>query len=808
MGAAGADGAAGAPGDPGQSIAATLGDPDPLNSLTLVGGAGGGGGDAATGSPDAGGSGGAGGSATGTVTNDSTSGAESDAFITGGAGGAGGVPGGVGGVGGAASAAAQAISDGPVQVTSQAIGGAGGAGAVGGDGGAASASAVGRSYLGEASLSVVQVGGEGGNGSVQAGAGHDSRLANAAVGAAPGVLSLSQQALGGDAGVGPGARGGQASSVLARSADTGDVVLVSVARGGDARSPDGSAAGHAIGGDAHVTAVELLASSGSVDITANARGGSAWGPNAEGGHAFLDQVYGTSSGGGAVTVRGFATEGSGVRGGSLFLNDTVQGDTTGALSLIQGATGGSGTESAGAAESDLSREGSYSSLHVETIAAGGNVRGNVPMGADPTAGATGTAHASAFNLGGGSEAVASAIGGGNAFTDFGHGATTAAAGMAQADASAVNGPASATASSQGGSAGDSKAGSVELGSGGAADSVAGAVTYGTGDATASSTAQGGLSVGPPGPLDLQVGVATAEANATAQGTGAAVASAVATGGNFIDPAPMTAPRFGSAHALARASGFGPITATATSSGGTVTDSTSLATALGGGALPSAYLSLGGANSQPVGQTLTSIVEYGAALSHQESLDLTRNRSDTIGLVNALPGASDAATWLAGNPHVLGRMSPDSHALAVGFVYEHADQQTWNGSYALALDRGSLPANQTWAVAFLGASFPASSLDSLVLELSIDGHTILDEHFADAAEAQAALSDRLVVIDPGVLGPGPISNFSLQYFVDGGTLSDQVRSEFALVTVHVPEPALLGLMVFGVGLLAGLRQRHR
>src|SRR5262249_52368118 len=79
-----------------------------------------------------------------------------------------------------------------------------------------------------------------------------------------------------------------------------------------------------------------------------------------------------------------------------------------------------------------------------------------------------------------------------------------------------------------------------------------------------------------------------------------------------------------------------------------------------------------------------------------------------------------------------------------------------------------------------------SIDSLVVELSIDGHSILDEHYDDAATAQAALHDRLVVIDPALLGSNPVSTLVLQLSFDGRALTSEVRSEFALVTV--PEPA--------------------
>src|SRR5262249_5323729 len=156
----------------------------------------------------------------------------------------------------------------------------------------------------------------------------------------------------------------------------------------------------------------------------------------------------------------------------IALDDVVTGDTSGALSLVQGATGGAGIWSAGAASSRLWREGSYSSLHVETLAAGGNAMANLPSGADPTAPATGSAESVAYNHGGSAEAVASAIGGGNAFMTTGHGVTTGADADAEADATSDGGfGASATAQSQGGSAGNSHSGSLELGSGGAAHSL-------------------------------------------------------------------------------------------------------------------------------------------------------------------------------------------------------------------------------------------------------------------------------------------------------------------------------------------------
>jgi hypothetical protein len=214
-----------------------------------------------------------------------------------------------------------------------------------------------------------------------------------------------------------------------------------------------------------------------------------------------------------------------------------------------------------------------------------------------------------------------------------------------------------------------------------------------------------------------------------------------------------------------------------------------------GPLPTASFVLRAAAPEPLSETLTTTAEYHASLSHQQSLDMTVNRVDTIGLVDALPSAADAATWLSGSPRVVSGMGANSQVLAVGFVYERADDRMWGASLSLDLDRLALPAQQKWGLAFLGASLPSQSIDSLVVELSIDGHSILDEHYTDAAAAEAALADRLVVIDPALLGPNPVSTLVLELFFDGRTLSSEVRSEFALVTV--PEPAALAYLILGL-----------
>jgi hypothetical protein len=52
-----------------------------------------------------------------------------------------------------------------------------------------------------------------------------------------------------------------------------------------------------------------------------------------------------------------------------------------------------------------------------------------------------------------------------------------------------------------------------------------------------------------------------------------------------------------------------------------------------------------------------------------------------------------------------------------------------------------------------------------------------------------------VIDPALLGPNPVSTLVLELFFDGRTLSSEVRSEFALVTV--PEPAALAYLILGL-----------
>jgi len=225
------------------------------------------------------------------------------------------------------------------------------------------------------------------------------------------------------------------------------------------------------GGDAKASA--SVVATGNVNVTATSTAGdgnNGIGNNAISGNTFIKPgvagnatlgiVYGESTGGGNVQVLGGASGGdgggivnrfigitnginmsNGSNGSNVTLNNSVDGNTLGALSLTQTATGGSagrvtggGNGAAGIARSVLSKITSSGSLSLATFAVGGsgnsrdNASGTAPQGAFGQAISVGTNDAGSVDItarglggqggvgfngangGGGGSAVAAALG--------------------------------------------------------------------------------------------------------------------------------------------------------------------------------------------------------------------------------------------------------------------------------------------------------------------------------------------------------------------------------------------------------------
>lgn len=414
-GSRGTTGAQGSAGGAGQEIDRSAGPLDPINEVFLEGGLGGDGGNGGA-SVENGGDGGRGGNVRGTATTTQTTGsAQARVTATGGNGGSGGRPasgssgiGGNGGAGGSAEGAGFITTPDELGgfVTLRIRGGQGGAGygvgTSGGAGGTATATASATAGLdGNARAEIVAGGGRGGRGlnGGDGGDGADLVLDNTVSGSGD-YVELVQGAGGGSGGDseppfggvrGRGGIGGDATSNLSATNTEGSLSLESGATGGsggDGGGAPGTARASAIG-----------TARGDVSIGVVVRGGSGRevaGPDAigpDGGAAILGPVLGTSTEGGNVNIRADVSGGWGGSGqtkagnaASVVLENAIDAETEGAISLIQSARGGSvssfgiptsagGGARGGDATSTLDTVKNASSLRIEANAQGGDSAG-------------------------------------------------------------------------------------------------------------------------------------------------------------------------------------------------------------------------------------------------------------------------------------------------------------------------------------------------------------------------------------------------------------------------------------------------
>jgi len=739
---------------------------------------------------------------------------------------------------------------------------------LGGNGGIATASGSVRNNTGSASLSINAVGGDGGQGSDTGRGGHgaDTILINAASGTAAKNLLLSQSAVGGAGGGssqngGGVGRAGNASSALTLQGITAATVTAkSTATGGKAGLAVDT---HAVDGGSADSMIFINSSSSKVNVLAEATGANGgiyeiFAPGAiasggDGGSARLGGVggvYGISTSGGDVSVTGRATGGSG--GGSLFtsdgrggngasvnLNNSVDGDTVGILSLRQEATGGNsgrgnnavltGAPSvAGSATSTLSKSTSSTRLILNAIATaghGGNAtNGTASSGANALANVRGNNDAGALDI----SAIATGGKGGNGFAGnaviAGRGGDASAISNGQNTGTGLGTSQSLTvrASASGGDGGwDRSLSSIsEIGDGG--NAVSSATGNGIGTlVTVNSGASGGI------------GVNGGSARSTARATGASAAvSANSTGGQgFI--------RGGNAISRAESIVQGRTNASASSStsvssggqGSGRADASSIASGSLGTAQSNArsqtvdfrnsvnaraIAAVAGSNAVSL-QAATSQTSASSGISEAIPDFAQASGMQSVAFASLLPDQAAAKAITAGNIGVEAGLA-DKESLAIGlmggsFSVNGVSRSSYSSVIDLSIDMQGKD-NTDLLLGLFGSTVTGDhGFDTLSFEFTIEGTQVENILFRDLATAESFFTDN--VLNYGLWGDlvsaDNILDLSVSLNLTEQHLGQGFNAGFVAAggVAVVPVPATIWLFGSGLaGLFAFSRRRNK
>ncbi len=734
----------------------------------------------------------------------------------------------------------------------------------GGAGGSASVQVSGNNDTGSLVLSAIQAGGDGGQGSLTGigGNGADSIIIDAVSGSAFETFRMSQSSSGGDAG-GSGQSGGAVglagdatSSFTLSNLSALNVEGRSTAFAGDgglAINTRGSDGGDAIASislsgrsNVNVTAEAFGGTGGAYRLTPRAVGGGA----GNGGSASLGGVggvYGQSTAGGDVSVTGRATGGNGSsfsaifspsghagtggNGGSVNLNNSVDGDTTGSLTLLQeafaGASGrGSNERFAGTATSILSKDSSSSRLSVTANATGGSGTSAEPSGTASDGGralvnVSGTNDAGTLLVVGAANAGG---GGGNSSTTVG-GAGGDARNTAFGSNSGIARGLSVRGSATGGSGGfDSSFNDVSLGGNG-------------GNAVSRSTAIGaGDPGGTVGVSDVATGGrgrigGSASSFASGRGVGQTSVSAIANSGDgFV--------RSGDALSRAEAESTGIVGATSRARVGFFegtlasgqANASSVATGAAGGVLSVARVDANNFRDRVVATANTSV-----AGSFNSNSVIATSRTDanaSIGgaiadfsrgdgmqaatFATLLPNQVSANAIIAGNANIEANLA-DKEALVVGFMAaSYSENGNSRGTFLseidLAIDmRGKADTD------FLLGLFDSSSqgdhgFDTLSFSVTSGRNRLENILFNDLAAAESYFNDNTLNFGlwSELIGPGELLNLTISLSLVEQHLGQGFSAGFAAAggaAAVVPVPAAVWLFGSGLlGLIAVARKR--
>jgi hypothetical protein len=746
-----------------------------------------------------------------------------------------------------------------VDVIAEAYGGSGGAGNTGGPGGAVTVDPVaGISASGRVTLTVTLTGGNGGYGKAQGGDGSSVFLSNVASGTTSGALILNQTAIGGNSGStlqdGVGGAGGDAFSTIALT-NTNCASLngtVTAIAGAEGHLTFGTNSTGLSGRAGTAFASIWLAGAHDVTAAASAQGGSGGSWTAGSVPAF-GPVYAMSSGGGAVSVTSTGTGGASypIQGGpagiaaSVVLNNSVDGDTSGSLTLTQSAIGGeianvaAPVSIAGGASSVLTVSKNLAVLSIVANATGGQISS---AGLGLGAGSGGAAYSSvnAVNSGGAVNASARSTGG-NAYGYYAGGSAIASAVGMGAGTNGVTVIATAIGGTGSGTAATNLPGIARLG-------IVQGISTGGGNVTVSGVVGGGMAYSggistSESLVDAISGTTTGSLTLVQTAAGGSI-SGTGSGGSAVSMLTLSdaqaaslnattnafASTTGTSQAVANITGLHGVVATAKASG-LVNLATATARSLGGPAQADAITGgTNGVNARSMASTSSGMILNAAAgasslqigaesrasigLSPPSATNITKTLS--MAFLTAAPAVSDSIAALTGHAPLMtdinlgqGTGAASDILGLVTLAGPAAASVSWNASVDESVDLSRLSLSQHLIVGLLNSNSATSGPTNLHFSISRGSVVVVDRAFTSIANAKTYFNG--TSLDLGSIDPTTSGKLDLHIELDAsqvpqGGFSGSLVIANATPGAGVPEPsgALLTVLA-GAGLL-GRRKR--